>query len=353
MPREIEKIMAKDSRSRGVVKENRKRGRFVPRLLFSLTVLLLALGGVEIALRTTMGKPWYERVVEEQTAPMGKVWRVGESWFLLRSAPSFAPKAPDAYRILFLGDSFTYGQGLMSESETFVKRIVARLNERQPGSSETRYEAFNGGIPASLTPEWVRLCDEIFDSYHPDLVVAVFFLRDGLAGITSIGQIDQIRDGMRQYAKDSFLFRHSFMYRFFRERRAQDELSAKYLSQMQHGYLGDAEQTRQWRQAQADLLTIKRRAFEVNARFAMVVFPVLFDLTPDYPLKSVCHEIVRFAEGDGIPTLSLLPAFMGRDAEPLWISPFDQHPNATGHAIAAEGMIPFVERLVRSGFKEE
>ena len=181
----------------------------------------------------------------------------------------------------------------------------------------------------------------------------MFFLRDGLAGFTSIGQIDQIRDGMQRLAEDSFLFRHSAIYRFFRERRAQAELSVKYLSQMQHGYLGDAEQTRQWRQAQADLLTIKRRALEINARFAIVVFPVLFDLTPKYPLKGVCHEIVRFAEADGIPALSLLPAFMGRDAERLWNSPFDQHPNATGHAIAAEGMIPFVEQLVRSEFEEE
>ncbi|MCH9034919.1 MAG: hypothetical protein IID42_10500 [Planctomycetes bacterium] len=317
-----------------------------------MTTLLLSLGAVEIALRYTMGKPWYERVAEEQAATMGNVWRVGESWFLLRSAANFAPKQSDAYRILFLGDSFTYGQGLASESETFVKRIVARLNERQTGPARTRYEAFNGGIPGSLTPDWVRLCDEILDSYDPDLVVAVFFLRDGLAGFTSIGQIDQIRDGMRQFAKDSFLFRHSSTYRFFRERRAQAELAHRYLSQMRHGYFGDTEQTRQWRQAQADLLAIKRRALEVDARFAMVVFPVLFDLTPKYPLKDVCDEIVRFAEADEIPALSLLPAFMGRDAEPLWVSPFDQHPNATGHAIAAEAMIPFVERLVRDGFNE-
>ncbi len=321
----------------------------MPRLLFSLTILLLAVGAVEIAFRYTMGKPWYERVVEEQTAKTRNRCRIGESEFWLRSAPSFGAKPSDAYRILFLGDSFTYGVGLTSESETFVKRIVARLNERQTGSSSTTYEAFNGGIPGSLTPQWVLLCDELLDAYDPDLVVAVFFLRDGLTGITSIGQINQIRDGMRRYAKDSFLFRHSSTYRFFRAQRTQTVLAGMYLSQLQHGYLGDAEQTRQWRQAQADLLAIKRRALEVDARFAIVVFPVLFDLTPKYPLKDVCNEIVRFAEADEIPALSLLPAFMGRDAELLWVSPFNQHPNATGHAIAADGMIPFVERLVRQG----
>ncbi len=294
-----------------------------------------------------MGKPWYERVVEEQATTMGKVWHVGESWFTLRSAANFAPKQSDAYRILFLGDSFTYGQGVTKESATFVQRTVARLNERRTGPTKTKYEAFNGGIPGSLTPHWVRLCDEILDSYDPDLVVAVFFLRDGLAGFTSIGQIDQIRDGMQRLAEDSFLFRHSATYRFFRERRAQAELSRKYLSEMRYGYLGDAAQTRQWRQAQADLLTIKLRASEVDARFAMIIFPVLFDLTPTYPLKDVCDEIARFAQANEIPVLSLLPAFMGRDAEALWVSPFDQHPNAAGHAVAADAMIPFVQLLAR------
>ena len=201
-PREAEKSVASNSRSRAAVKSHRKRGRFVPQLLFSLTTLLLSLGAVEIAFRYTMGKPWYERVAEEQTATMGKVWHVGELWIPFR---------------------------------------------------------------AELRAQAVR---------------------------------------------------------------------------------------RQWKQAQADVLAIKRRALDVDARFAMVVFPVLFDLTPKYPLKDVCDEIVRFAEADEIPALTLLPAFMGRDAEPLWISPFDQHPNANGHAIAAESMIPFVERLVRQGADE-
>lgn len=339
--------MTRDEGSRTDRIERRRRGRLVPRLLLFFTTLLFALAIVEIALRFAGGKPWYDRVVEEQAPTMRKVWRVGGSRFTLRSAPDFAPKQPDTYRIFFLGDSFTYGQGVTNESATFVKRTVARLNERRPPASRKKYEAYNGGIPGSLTPHWVGLCDAVLDSYEPDLVVAVFFLRDGLAGVTSIGQIDQIRDGMQRLAEDSLLFRHSAIYRFFRERRAQAELSRKYLSEMRYGYLGDAGKTRQWRQAQADLVAIKRRALDIDARFAMIIFPVLFDLSPNYPLKDVCDEIARFARTNEIPVLSLLPAFMGRDAESLWVSPFDQHPNAAGHAIAADGMIEFVERLVR------
>ena len=136
---------------------------------------------------------------------MAKVWRVGGSHFMHRSAPDFAPKQPDTYRIFFLGDSFTYGQGVTNESATFVKRTVARLNERRPRTSKTEYEAYNGGIPGSLTPHWVGLCDAVLDSYDPDLVVAVFFLRDGGGTKHEMGPADAPH--LRHCG--GLLFRHS------------------------------------------------------------------------------------------------------------------------------------------------
>ena len=46
-----------------------------------------------------------------------------------------------------------------------------------------------------------------------------------------------------------------------------------------------------------------------------------------------------------MPTFNLLPAFMGMDGTQLWVSPFDQHPNERGHAVAAEAMLPFIRDL--------
>lgn len=292
-------------------------------------------------------KPWYEHLVDDQSMTMGKVFRMGDYQFPLRTGMDAAPKPPGTYRIYFFGDSFTYGLGLEDESKTFVHLAVQRLNERQPLKTTHQFEAFNGGMPASLTTHWLQLCDVTLERYEPDLVVAVFFLRNGLAGVTSIGQIDQIRDGMLALSRDSFLFRNSHLYRLFEERSAQVDLARTYLSAMRDGYLGDAPQTAQWQRAQADLIELKRRAERIGARFAVVIFPVLFELNYAYPLKDVCEEIERFCGAEGIPAHSLLPTFLGHNAEMLWISPYDQHPNVRGHEIAADGIYPFIEKLIR------
>lgn len=328
--------------------KGRPSARLSSRLLLSFIALSAGLASIELALRFATSTPWYERVVEEQVQPPAKFrYRIGEDWFVLRAAPAFRAKKPGDYRILYFGDSFTYGQGLAQESETFVRLSTAQLNQAAARTPPAWYQAYNGGIPGSRTPQWVRLSSEILASYEPDLVLVVFYLRDGVSGITAIGQIDQIRDGMKRLAKDSFLFRNIAMYRLFRERRSQIELSRKYLSKIHDGYLGDDEQTQIWRQAQAELLDLRRQASDAGARFAIVIFPVLFELTPAYPLRDVCDEVDQFARANDTPALSLLPAFTGLDAQELWVSPFDQHPNARAHAIAADAIVPFIEQLVR------
>jgi hypothetical protein len=311
---------------------------WIPRLVAVSVSLLVTAVIVEIGFRVTAREPWYERLEEEQHDAFVVKQSVGEERFRLREALDRPPKEPGSYRILFLGDSFTYGAGVEDASRIFPSLVVAKLNE---GGS--RYELFNGGIPGSRTPAWVKLFQAAVGPYEPDLVVTVFFLRDGTRGVGgSRGAIRKIGKRMAELSEESWLFRHSRTYRYFRERRAQQELSREYLKAMHDGYLGEPEQTAEWERAQANLLAIRDEAEGRGAKFALVVFPVLFALGPDYPLEDVCLEIERFADEQGIPVLSLLPAFRGRHAPSLWVSPLDQHPNEQAHALAAEAITEFI-----------
>jgi hypothetical protein len=42
----------------------------------------------------------------------------------------------------------------------------------------------------------------------------------------------------------------------------------------------------------------------------------------------------------------MLPDFQGQRGPELWVSTYDQHPNAQGHAIAARALLPFVRELL-------
>jgi hypothetical protein len=78
----------------------------------------------------------------------------------------------------------------------------------------------------------------------------------------------------------------------------------------------------------------------------LVVFPVLADLKAPYPFQPSIDALTNYGKELELPTLSLLPAFMGKNGPDLWVSPYNQHPNAMGHQIAADAILPFVRKLL-------
>ena len=64
-----------------------------------------------------------------------------------------------------------------------------------------------------------------------------------------------------------------------------------------------------------------------------------------YPhiLLSDAHQKVKTkAESYGIPTLDLLPYFQGKNEKDFKATPFDAHPNAKAHAIAARAIFDYL-----------
>lgn len=331
-------------------KTDRKSRRSVRhRIVAVLLSILVALALVELAFKALSPTPWYRRVVDEQTrGPFGVFTRIGGRSFHLREVLKQSPRTEEAYRILFLGDSFTFGTGLEDPRVVFVARIEDRLNREKPRPGIADYEVFNGGVPGSLTHKWKILLKHAARRFQPDLVVAVFFLRDGVRGVSTVGQIRKIRREMAAFSADgSFLYRHSHAYRFFRDRAALRRVSREYLGKLQNGYLGSPEETAEWRRARANLLDMRDRTAARGARFVMVIFPALYQLDDDYPLKGVCDEIERFCRENDIEVISLLPTYMHEDGPSLWVSPFNQHPNPRGHALAADAIYEFIQPMIR------
>jgi lysophospholipase L1-like esterase len=50
------------------------------------------------------------------------------------------------------------------------------------------------------------------------------------------------------------------------------------------------------------------------------------------------------AETDGYAYVDLLPAMLGRPPEQLWAMPGDPHPNAFGHELMANAILPVLAR---------
>jgi len=85
--------------------------------------------------------------------------------FGLRGPDPVLPKSPGRFRMLMLGDSFTFGFPVRDE-ETFCRLIERGLNERG-----YPVDVINGGVSGySPTLEYISLRDQ-FLSFEPDLVI--------------------------------------------------------------------------------------------------------------------------------------------------------------------------------------
>lgn len=104
-------------------------------------------------------------------------------------------KEPNEVRLLFLGDSITFGWRTRIE-ETFASRTAELLSERFPGHSFT---AINAGVPAySLLQAWQLLETEGFD-FLPDLIVLGSFGFNDSRSWNAVSDLDQLRHWQARY----------------------------------------------------------------------------------------------------------------------------------------------------------
>ena len=325
---------------------NESRGGAVRRgrVLLLVVASALALGVAELLARAVERPPWWEAALEEQREVQGFDYRLNS--LRLRDREYGTPRPPEAHRTLVLGDSFTFGLGVEDPDELFCERLEQRFNESPPDSRFLRYDVLNAGIPWSLTGQWREAMRRVQPVFQPQVVLAVFFLRDG----TTLGFredfFDPMRERMVEWRENSLLARWSALWRLLRGRAMARSSSAAYVQAFHDAYFGDAESTAEWRVAQDNLRALRDECRERGQVFHLIVFPLLHNLDAEYPLADVCAEIEAFGAGEGIPTFSLLPAFRGHDASTLWVSPHDQHPNAEGHRIAADALEAYLRPLL-------
>jgi lysophospholipase L1-like esterase len=144
--------------------------------------LLLA----EIAVRVRVGTPLAERMpILMVRANPHRGWEMvpGEHYtyqHLVRvnslglRGPELAAKEANERRILFLGDSLTYGQGV-ADDETVPVALERALQEREP---RHRWNVVNGGCRAYGTESEIGLLEELGERIQPDVVLLGWYWND-------------------------------------------------------------------------------------------------------------------------------------------------------------------------------
>lgn len=283
-------------------------------------------------------------------------------------------KPHNTFRIVVLGDSYAFGQGVKRD-ETFSKKLEGLLNSY---GGKIRFEVVNLGFcgmntvgelqilaERGINPEtWLPDVRYRGLAYNPDLIILEYTLNDASTSGRSMEQIKQFNDKWRTGEVvlkvnsepymlpipeliDKFLTKKSSAYLFFMDR--YNKLKAKVgfgeeggESSMFNRYADDSMGWYYVRKAMSQIAIIVR---EVDIPVILAIYPELIKLD-DYPFKRIHNKLLILGEGLGFYTLDLSPAFKGMGDQPLSI-PLDGHPNARAHEIAARAIFEYIgkERL--------
>lgn len=245
-------------------------------------------------------------------------------------------KDEDVFRIVVTGDSFTYGTGVASMEDIFVKRLERGLNA--DAKAGRRFEVINGAQPGYNTPHeesWLR--DEGI-RYSPDLLIVVYFFNDA----TSMGTVSAL---FRPIHQRSIGEGHgkSVLYDFVKYRVLRVLVSRRTTEEYRQAYFegqGGMEKSGLWERCKESMLGIRDLSGETGTKLLFVIFPILIDLDEDYAFQDIHDIVIDYLKENNIEVFSLLPAFVefpGK-CESLWVNMVDAHPNPKGHEIAAQAL---------------
>lgn len=257
----------------------------------------------------------------------------------LRGRDFPAEKPANTWRILFIGDSFTFGEGVQDD-ETFASILEERL-QLEAANGERTYHVINAGVPGYNTKDEVLNLRAKWLDLEPDTVVLVFYLNDAYDDNRFAALISGSAEG--EFGRELRFESRSHLLRFLADRVFRWQMGRR-ITKIYEGQFFDQPEIagHDWEGSKKALRQASELMRERGIRFAMVIFPELHALNDSHPFKNIYRRIHAYAESLGIPVLNLFPVFEGRSDSDLWVHVTDHHPNAEAHRVAADAIWSFL-----------
>ena len=247
-----------------------------------------------------------------------------------RTADSTLEKPAGVYRIIFLGDSFTFGEGT-PDSMIYTTRVGLALDGHHIDGR--RIEVINLGIPGEDGASELATYGKFGRELAADWVIVQWNSNDvPLSGV----QLDHARLMHRQYrklvdanpCKWSRLF--SMLYFNLRLHQISNELITVTKEQAEKG------------PGIYDSIGLLRSVVQADgADFTVLAFPEIIRFN-NYPFATLVDLLREYCRNQQIALIDLLPALSKHRDRELWVHEMDHHPNSIAHAIAATEVLKVI-----------
>ena len=238
---------------------------------------------------------------------------------------------PGRRRISFVGDSFTAGHGIKNEEDRFVN-ILRRA-----------HPDWDIYILAKLgydTGDELNLLDYLLKSHWQiDQVVLVYCLND----ISDLmpERLEAFRRLNTQIEQSSWLVKNSYLVNTVAHRinLRRNPFMRGYYDMVLEGYRGPL-----WEKQKQRLLAFRDLVESHGGRLAVVTFPFMQDLGPNYKYQFVHDQLDEFWRAAHVPHHDLLAVYRPYPPAKLTVNRLDAHPNEYAHALATPVIDAFLEK---------
>jgi hypothetical protein len=253
-----------------------------------------------------------------------------------RGADFSLDKPARTFRIVLLGDSFTFGEGT-PEAQIYPTLLAAELAARRIDGR--RVEVVNLGVPGDDLGDALVTYQGFARRLHPDWVVLQWNTNDFPSSAVKQDHLRLIGAWHRALFARAESLRWSHLLSFVYTRLRAWQISRALIATTRE----DAEAGRH---ELAKIGRLRSLAERDGAGFMLLAFPELIRLDA-HPYAAILELLREYCRSEGIPVIDLLPALsVHRDRE-LWVHETDHHPNRIAHAIAARELALGLERALR------
>lgn len=221
-------------------------------------------------------------------------------------------KPPNTYRILMLGDSITFGNGV-SWNQTFSHILQQELNAE---NHQMKYEILNLGVAGYNTSQELAVLREMGLQFTPNAVVLNICLNDsdppkqvskaGLKNTTVINTLSDIN--LRTFIESSYVLTVT-------KKKIVDLLGNQHwLRRMLHSpeYLINARvHETAWQEMKENMDKILATTREHNIPLAVIIYPYSSQLELDDQKRKPQKDLVQFWNERNVPVLDTVSAYQG------------------------------------------
>jgi hypothetical protein len=256
------------------------------------------------------------------------------------------PKPAGQYRIVCLGDSFTYAWGIP------VEQGWVRLLEDDLRKDKGDVRTVNCGAAGTVcVDEYVNGLQQRFYKYSPDMVILTICLNDLIpsSGLNFIAQSPPTGIRILDMAKAA-LGRAPLDLDPSRD-WVQELMDVPEKEGLAGGIYDDSRPFQaMWSQGvpQKSLREAKTWCEQREIPFLVVIWPFLQGLGPGqyYPFQKMHDLVTADCAEAGIPLLDVLAQLRGTNSADLWVTPADPHPNPLAQQLTLPTISKFVRRYI-------